>query len=160
MVKYSYDPSTVEKVAKSKVEGVRCHFKHACEVAGAIRGLPLAKAINYLERVLEFKAAIPFRIFTGGCGRHAQGKLLKAPGSKVRWPQKATKYVLSLLRNAEANAEMKSLDMDRLVVKHVQANQARKMRRRTYRAHGRINPYMACPAHIEEIGRASCRERV
>lgn len=26
------------------------------------------------------------------------------------------------------------------------------MRRRTYRAHGRINPYMACPAHIELIG--------
>lgn len=23
------------------------------------------------------------------------------------------------------------------------------MRRRTYRAHGRINPYLSCPAHIE-----------
>lgn len=26
------------------------------------------------------------------------------------------------------------------------------MRRRTYRAHGRINAYMASPAHIEIIG--------
>jgi large subunit ribosomal protein L17e len=25
------------------------------------------------------------------------------------------------------------------------------MRRRTYRAHGRINPYMSSPAHIEMI---------
>ena len=25
------------------------------------------------------------------------------------------------------------------------------MRRRTYRAHGRINAYMSCPAHIELI---------
>ena len=25
------------------------------------------------------------------------------------------------------------------------------MRRRTYRAHGRINAYMSCPAHIEMV---------
>jgi large subunit ribosomal protein L17e len=24
-------------------------------------------------------------------------------------------------------------------------------RRRTYRAHGRINPYMSCPCHIEMV---------
>merc|ERR1712216_501843 len=28
-------------------------------------------------------------------------------------------------------------------------NRAAKMRRRTYRAHGRINPYMSSPCHIE-----------
>lgn len=28
---------------------------------------------------------------------------------------------------------------------------AAKMRRRTYRAHGRINPYMSSPCHIEVI---------
>lgn len=31
----------------------------------------------------------------------------------------------------------------------VQVNRAPKMRRRTYRAHGRINPYMSSPCHIE-----------
>ena len=30
-------------------------------------------------------------------------------------------------------------------------NRAPKMRRRTYRAHGRINPYMSSPCHIEMI---------
>ena len=30
-----------------------------------------------------------------------------------------------------------------------QVNRAAKMRRRTYRAHGRINPYMSSPCHIE-----------
>ncbi len=30
-------------------------------------------------------------------------------------------------------------------------NQAPKMRRRTYRAHGRINAYQSSPAHIEII---------
>ena len=30
-------------------------------------------------------------------------------------------------------------------------NAAAKQRRRTYRAHGRINPYMASPCHVEII---------
>ena len=58
---------------------------------------------------------------------------------------------MDLLKNAEANAEMKGLDVDELVVKHSQANRAPYQRRRTYRAHGRINPYMASPAHIELV---------
>merc|ERR1739848_955377 len=101
--------------------------------------LPKAKA--YLEDVLQYKQAVAFTKFTGGCGRHAQGKLRNAAGDKVRWPQKATKIVLDLLKNAEANAEMKGLDVDELVVKHSQAN----------RAQGRINPYMSSPAHIEIV---------
>jgi large subunit ribosomal protein L17e len=32
----------------------------------------------------------------------------------------------------------KSLDLDALVITHIQVNQAPKQRRRTYRAHGRI----------------------
>ena len=47
--------------------------------------------------------------------------------------------------------QAKGLDADLLVVKHIQVNQAPKQRRRTYRAHGRINAYMASPCHIEII---------
>merc|ERR1712126_531735 len=55
----------------------------------------------------------------------------------------------STCSNAESNAEYKGLDPDHLVVDHIQVNRAAKMRRRTYRAHGRINPYMSSPCHIE-----------
>jgi len=41
--------------------------------------------------------------------------------------------------------------VDSLVIEHIQVNKAPKMRRRTYRAHGRINPYMSSPCHIEMI---------
>ena len=34
---------------------------------------------------------------------------------------------------------LQGLDCDHLVVEHIQVNRAPKMRRRTYRAHGRIN---------------------
>ncbi|KAF9910991.1 60S ribosomal protein L17 [Lobosporangium transversale] len=68
-----------------------------------------------------------------------------------RWPVKSVEFVTDLLKNAESNAEVKGLDQDALVVKHIQVNQAPRQRRRTYRAHGRINPYMSSPCHIEII---------
>merc|ERR1739842_114446 len=66
-----------------------------------------------------------------------------------RWPLKSAEFLLHLLKNAESNAEYKGLDADHLVIEHIQVNRAPKMRRRTYGAHGRINPYMSSPCHIE-----------
>jgi len=50
---------------------------------------------------------------------------------------------INIFRNAESNAEVKGLDVDHLVIDHIVVQAAAKMRRRTYRAHGRINPYMS-----------------
>lgn len=41
------------------------------------------------------------------------------------------------------------MKIDNLVVSHLQVNQAAKGRRRTYRAHGRINPYLQSNCHVE-----------
>lgn len=71
--------------------------------------------------------------------------------SKARHPVKSAEFLLDLLKNAEANADTKGLDTSNLIVKHIQVNQAPKQRRRTYRAHGRINPYMSNPCHVELI---------
>lgn len=71
--------------------------------------------------------------------------------SRARHPVKSAEFLLLLLKNAEANADTKGLDTSNLIVKHIQVNQAPKQRRRTYRAHGRINPYMSNPCHIEMI---------
>jgi large subunit ribosomal protein L17e len=56
-----------------------------------------------------------------------------------------------LLQNAESNAEIQGIEVDTLYVSHIQVQHAPAMRRRTYRAHGRINPYMSCPCHVELI---------
>ena len=56
-----------------------------------------------------------------------------------RWPKKSAEFLLQLLRNAESNADLKGLESDRLVIEHIQVNHAPCLRRRTYRAHGRIN---------------------
>ena len=60
--------------------------------------------------------------------------------TRARWPVKSAEYLLTLLKNAEANADTKGLDTGNLIVKHIQVNQAPKQRRRTYRAHGRVSP--------------------
>lgn len=47
--------------------------------------------------------------------------------------------------------QVKGLDVESLFIDHVQVNKAMAQRRRTYRAHGRINPYMSSPCHIELV---------
>merc|ERR1712173_491093 len=85
--------------------------------------------------------------FCGGIGRCAQAKEFKY--TQGRWPKKSATFLLQMLKNAESNADLRGLDVDSLVIDHIQVNAAAKMRRRTYRAHGRINPYMSSPCHIE-----------
>ncbi|KAF6133997.1 hypothetical protein GIB67_040761 [Kingdonia uniflora] len=123
-------------------------FQNTRETAFSIRKLPLVKAKRYLEDVLAHKQAIPFRRFCRGVGRTAQAKNRHSNG-QGRWPAKSAKFILDLLKNAESNADVKGLDVDALFISHIQVNQAVKQRRRTYRAHGRINPYMSSPCHIE-----------
>merc|ERR1711926_62742 len=104
---------------------------------------------RYLKDVVAQKQIVPFRWFNGGVGRKAQAKAFGA--SQGRWPKKSATFLLQLLKNAESNADVKGLDIDALVVDHIQVNRAPYMRRRTYRAHGRINPYMSTPCHLEVI---------
>ncbi|KAG9157579.1 hypothetical protein Leryth_022254 [Lithospermum erythrorhizon] len=125
-----------------------CFLQNTRETAHALRKMPLVKAKRYLEDVLAHKQAIPFTRYCGGVGRTAQAKNRHSNG-QGRWPAKSAKFILDLLKNAESNAEVKGLDVDALYISHIQVNQAQKQRRRTYRAHGRINPYMSHPCHIE-----------
>ncbi len=81
----------------------------------------------------------------------SQAKNTNATGSQAFWPKNATTSVLQLLKNAEANATFKGLKVEKLYVKHISCNMAPKGRRRTYRAHGRIGPYMSTPSHIEIV---------
>merc|ERR1711906_76926 len=115
----------------------------------AIKNMNLEKAKKYLEDVIDKKRAIPFRRFCGGVGRTAQAAPAGSTNGQARWPKKSCEFLLGLLKNAESNAEVKGLDTDALVISHIQVNQAQKQRRRTYRAHGRINPYMSAPCHVE-----------
>ena len=146
---YSYTPPVPSKSCSSKGSYLRVHFKNTHEAASVLKGMKLATAQTFLRDVIDKKRCVPFRRFNGGVGRCAQAKTWGL--SQGRWPEKSAKFLLGLLMNLESNAEMKGLDKSKLFIKHIQVNQAPKQRRRTYRAHGRINPYMCSPSHIEII---------
>ncbi|XP_071035131.1 large ribosomal subunit protein uL22 isoform X1 [Parasteatoda tepidariorum] len=150
MGRYSMEPDNATKSCKARGSNLRVHFKNTRETAQAIKKMPLRRAQRYLKNVISKKEIVPFRRFNGTVGRKAQVKAWSGV-TQGRWPKKSAEFLLQLLRNAESNADYKGLDVDRLVIEHIQVNRAPKMRRRTYRAHGRINPYMSSPSHIEVI---------
>ncbi|XP_031621656.1 60S ribosomal protein L17 [Contarinia nasturtii] len=149
MGKYAREPDNAAKSCKSRGSNLRVHFKNTHEAAQAIKKMPLRRAQRFLKNVVDKKECVPYRNFNGGVGRCAQAKQWGT--TQGRWPKKSADFLLQLLKNAESNAEYKGLDVDRLVIDHILVNRAPCLRRRTYRAHGRINPYMSSPCHIEVI---------
>ncbi|KAI7934275.1 hypothetical protein MJO28_017222 [Puccinia striiformis f. sp. tritici] len=123
-------------VARSRSNYLRTHFKNTRETAAAITGLKLAKASSLPE-------------FSGGVGRTATSQ--GHNHTQGRWPLKTAKYMIQLLKNAQANAVANELEPEDLTITSVNVNTGPKTRRRTYRAHGRINPYQGHPCHVEII---------
>ena len=97
----------------------------------------LPKAQQYLREVIAHTRCVPFTKYEGATGRTGQAKEWGL--TKGRWPEKSCRILLSLLQNLSSNADVKKCTSDKLVVKRVIVNQAPKGRRRTFRAHGRIN---------------------
>ncbi|KAL0628394.1 60S ribosomal protein L17 [Plecturocebus cupreus] len=122
MVRYSLDTENPTKSCKSRGSNLHVHFKNACETAQAIKGVHIRKAMKYLKDVTLQKPRVPFQHDNGGVGRYTQAK-------QWGWTQ----------------------DVDSLVIEHIQVKKSPKKRRWTYRAHGRINPYVSSACHIEMI---------
>lgn len=89
---------------------LRVHFKNTRETAFALRKLSLNKAKKYLEDVIAHKRCIPFRRYQGAVGRTAQAKNEDNPGGQGRWPVKSAEFILNLLKNAESNAEVYTME--------------------------------------------------
>mmetsp|Transcript_2532 Transcript_2532/g.2759 ORF Transcript_2532/g.2759 Transcript_2532/m.2759 type:complete len:187 (-) Transcript_2532:185-745(-) len=144
---YSRDPAVPAKSVRARGDSIRVHYKNTYETVRAVKGMNLKAAIKYIKDVIEHKRCIPYHRYTGHVGRTGQAKEF---GTTLgRWPTKSAKVVLGLLQNLEANANVKSLDADKLIITHAQVDQAQEGRRRTYRAHGRITPFCSAPCHIQ-----------
>ena len=107
----------------------------------------ISKAEEYLNDVLEHKRCIPYSRFDHSVGRCSAA--IQFGLTKGRYPEKSVRIILNLLKNAKANAEVKKISVDKLVIKNVFVNQATEGRRRTYRAHGSINAYCSSNCHVE-----------
>ena len=98
------------KSCSTKGKDLRTHYKNTYQVGKAIKGMLIKKAEAYLKEVLDHKKCIPYTKYDGSMGR--TGQAIQFGLTKGRWPEKSIKIVLSLLKNAEANAESKKLDVE------------------------------------------------
>ena len=136
-----------EKTAKASGRELKISHKAAREVAKAIKGMDLAQAKDFLRDVVAKKRPVPYTRFTkklghkGGMQKHCVG----------RYPVKTAEQVLRVLQAAQANAENKGLDVDRLRVMHSAAYQGVKLKRYTPRAHGRASPKYDVLTHVEIV---------
>jgi large subunit ribosomal protein L22 len=136
-----------EKTAKASGREIKVSHKAAREVCRAIKGMPLNNAKQYLRDVINKKKAIPFTRYNKKVG-HRRG-LDKAFAG--RYPIKTSQQILNVLSAAEANAENKGLDVDRLRIIHAAAYPGMKLKRFMPRAHGRASPKFNTTTHIEIV---------
>ncbi len=91
--------------------------KHATMVCHAIRYKNTAAAKKYLQEVIQLERAVPHPRFNFDLG-HKPGM---GPG---RYPIKAAKEILKLVKNVEANAQVKGLNTTILKITKLMANKA------------------------------------
>ncbi len=145
-IKYSYQPSDETKCAKAMGYEMPISFKHAVEICRFIKGRKISEAKKLLEEVIALKRPIPFKRYKKKVAhKNIDGWYAG------RYPQKACKYILKILKNLEANAEYKGLDVDKLVIVHAEAKMGRKIKKYVPRAFGRATPWFKQLTTVEFV---------
>ena len=123
------------KYAQIKGMYLPISFKSSEEICNFLRYKSTKRAKTILENVIEMKQAVPYKKFVKEIP-HRRGKM--ATG---RFPIKASKEILNLIKGVEANAQNTGLASD-LVIKEITANKGplqwhygRQRRRRMKRTH-------------------------
>ncbi|RLF12385.1 MAG: 50S ribosomal protein L22 [Thermoprotei archaeon] len=138
----NYDP---DRMARASGRDLRVSWKKAVEVCRFIKGRKLSQARELLERVLRKEIMIPFTRFRKKRAHH--GSINGHPSGG--YPIRVVREVLKILRNVEANAESKGLDVEKLVIIHAAAHKGMVIRKYIPRAFGRATPYNQQLVHIE-----------
>ncbi len=131
----------LSKTAKKELSAVArglnldISLKHAVEVSNILRRMKIEKAKLVLNEVIAKKCAVPFKRYNRDVG-HKPGM---AAG---RYPVKACKEILKILKSAVSNAIDKGLSAESLVISSIIANKGttslkygRKRSRRAKRTH-------------------------
>jgi len=145
---YSITDLDPTKTVKAAGRELRVSHKAAREVCTAIKGKTLNQAKTYLNNVINKKQPIPFRRYKKKLGhRHGTEQGTFA----ARYPIKTAQKIRQILEGAEANAEFKGLDIERLRIIHASAYPGMKLKRYQPRAFGRSSPRHQTLTHIELV---------
>ncbi len=141
---YTYAGETGVSVARARGVELPMSPKKTYEVLNAIRGLPVARARIVLEDAVAMRRAIPFRRYNQETAHHRG----TGPG---RYAVKVARNVLSVLANAEENAEYEGLDADRLFVKVAACARGRIRKAMMPRAQGRSTAWNEQTTNVEIV---------
>ncbi len=111
------NPIKPEHVAKASTKNAPVSTKHCIELCRWLRYKNTSEAKKMLEEVIGLKRAVPYRKFVRDIGH-------RAGMSTGRFPQKASKEMLKLVKSVEANAQGKGLDISNLKIIRILANRA------------------------------------
>lgn len=146
--KYAYNKEgNGAKTARAMAKSLKISPKHCVEICNAIRGMDVSKAKAYLEDVIDMKQSVPFKRHNKKVG-HRKGQKGWPSG---RYPVKAAAEVLKVLVNAEANAEYKGMDTEKLVIEHISSHRGVVIRGAIPRAFGRVTPFNTPTTHIQIV---------
>jgi len=142
-MKYStkFDP---DKTATAYGYELHCSQKDSMNLARAIKGKKTEDAKKYLQEIIDMKRPLP-AIFHNRKRAHQKGI---GPGS---YPQKAAKYMLKTLENAENNAEYKGFDVENMKIISISAYRGRQIKGMMPRAHGRATDKNETTSNIEIV---------
>lgn len=112
-LKYSIKEFDSERMAKAIGRGLPISTKKSVEICNFIRGKSLKNSKKMLKSVIEKKKAVPYKRYNRSIG-HKTGKMTAG-----RYPVKASKEILSVLKSAEANAQFKGLNTSNMSIKHI-----------------------------------------
>jgi large subunit ribosomal protein L22 len=142
-MKYSTDLDP-EKTAKAYGYELHCSPKDSRNITRAIRGMKLESAKSYLQEIADMKRALP-AIYHKRKVAHRKGI---GPGT---YPEKAARYILKILQNAENNAEYKGFDVENMKIAHATAYRGRIIKGFMPRAQGRATDWNRKTTNVEII---------
>jgi large subunit ribosomal protein L22 len=139
-----YDPATT---AKAMAYEINVSPKHCIEILRQVRGMKVTRAKAYLENVIEKKESVPFKRFARNVGhkRHQSG------WGSGRYPVKASKEILKLIKHAEANAEYKGLEPENMSIVHATSKTGRVIQGVMPRAMGRATAWNIETVTVEVV---------
>lgn len=134
-----------ESMARAYGRELPIAWKKAVELAHALRGKKVEKALEYLEAVIALKQAVPFR-------RYNRWVAHKSGLGPARYPVKAAAYFKRVLESAVSNAEFLGReDPDAMVIRTINAHKGRTRKGITRRAQGRSTPWNQDTVNLEVI---------
>ena len=142
-MKYSTDVDP-DRSATAYGYELHCSVKDSMNLAYAIRGMKVEKAKEYLQEIVDMKRPLP-AVFHNRKRAHQKGI---GPGS---FPQKAARYMLKTVKNAENNAEYKGFDPENMKIAHISTYGGRIIKGMMPRAHGRATDKNTKTTNIEII---------